>query len=288
MIVKLKSVERLYKAHEVNRKKPQHPVILSLFVRNNVIFRWLHGCQRGIFATIIIPGIFTVAGVCRAQGDTNAEAGVTDQKEHQMKIIEHCSGAWNPGLSEKEKNALFAIARDTLDWCVGRKNGKFGIEKYELTPKLKAATATFVTLKIKGELRGCIGSLSPSEPLYLSVHHNAVNAALHDYRFNPVIKTELPSISIDVSILSPIREIPSLAEFRLGQQGIILESGMARAVFLPEVALEQKWTKEETLTHLALKAGLERNAWQKDARFQVFESAVLSVAGEKQKSWSNP
>ena len=215
---------------------------------------------------------------------TNVTAGekitisLPEQKEEQMKIIEHCSGAWNPGLSEKEKDTLFAIARDTLKWCVGQTNGKFGFEKYELTPKLKTDTATFVTLKIKGELRGCIGSLSPSEPLYLSVHHNAVNAALHDYRFNPVGKAELQTISVDVSILSPIRKIPSLDEFKLGQQGIILEKGMSRAVFLPEVALEQKWTREETLTHLALKAGLERDAWKSGARFQVFESVVLSIA----------
>ncbi|MDO9541906.1 MAG: AmmeMemoRadiSam system protein A, partial [Kiritimatiellia bacterium] len=110
------------------------------------------------------------------------------------------------------------------------------------------------------------------------VHHNAVNAALHDFRLNPVSKSELPSISVDVSILSPIREIPSLDEFKLGQQGIILEKGMSRAVFLPEVALEQKWTRDETLTHLALKAGLERDAWKSGSRFHVFESTVLSIA----------
>ncbi|MDO9542363.1 MAG: AmmeMemoRadiSam system protein A, partial [Kiritimatiellia bacterium] len=144
-----------------------------------------------------------------------------------------------------------------------------------------ADTATFVTLKIKGELRGCIGSLTPAEPLYMSVHHNAINAALHDYRFRPVSKEELTAISLDVSILSPIRGIPSLDEFKLGQQGIILEKGMSRAVFLPEVAVEQKWTREETLTHLALKAGLERDAWKSGARFNVFESVVLSTAGEK-------
>lgn len=223
----------------------------------------------------------TNTGLANATAGEKTDAGLSEKKEEQMKIIEHCSGAWNPGLSEKEKSTLFAIAEDTLQWCVSRPDGKFPMEKHELTAKLKVATATFVTLKIKGELRGCIGSLSPSEPLYLSVHHNAVNAALHDYRFHPVSKAELPSISVDVSILSPIREIPSLDEFKLGQQGIILEKGMNRAVFLPEVALEQKWTKEETLTHLALKASLDRNDWKSGARFQVFESVVLSKAGEK-------
>lgn len=234
--------------------------------------------NRLLMANIL--GILAAFGICRAQAETNTAAGLPKQQEEQMKIIEHCSGSWNPGLSETEKSTLFAIAKDTLAWCVEQKGGKFPIEKYSLTPKLKADTATFVTLKIRGDLRGCIGSLAPSEPLYLSVHHNAINAAQHDYRFRPVTREELPTLSVDVSILSPIRAIPSLDEFKLGQQGIILEKGMGRAVFLPEVALEQKWTKEETLTHLALKAGLEPDAWQKGARFQVFESVVLSI-GEK-------
>jgi len=109
------------------------------------------------------------------------------------------------------------------------------------------------------------------------VHHNAVNAAMHDFRFTPVQSTELPDITVDVSILSPIRAIPNLDAFKLGQQGIILGKGMARAVFLPEVATEQGWTKEETLSHLSQKAGLSADAWRQGAQYQVFESVVLTV-----------
>ncbi len=197
---------------------------------------------------------------------------------------EHQSGTWTPGLSDAEKKTLFAIARDTLDWCVNRSavgaREAFPIESYPLTPKLKVKTATFVTLKIKGDLRGCIGSLAPVEALYQSVHHNAINAALEDPRFPSVRPTELPRIEIDVSILSPIREIATLDEFQLGQMGIILEKGMRRAVYLPEVALEQGWSKEATLSSLSRKAGLPPDAWKKDARFQVFESVVLSLNEE--------
>ena len=201
-----------------------------------------------------------------------------------MSISEHRSGAWSPGLTDKEKATLFAIAKDTLAWCVNgavgainKKQGPFPIESYTITPKLKANTATFVTLKIRENLRGCIGSLAPVEPLYLSVHHNAVNAAMHDPRFSPVQSTELPGITMDVSILSPIRDIPDLDGFKLGQHGIILGLGRAHAVFLPEVATEQGWTKEETLAHLSQKAGLSADAWRQDTRFQVFESVVLSL-----------
>ena len=201
-----------------------------------------------------------------------------------MSISEHRSGAWTPGLTDEEKATLFAIAKDTLAWCVNgaagamnKKKGPFPIESYTITSRLKADTATFVTLKIRGDLRGCIGSLAPVEPLFLSVHHNAVNAAMHDPRFSPVQSAELPDITVDVSILSPIKDIPNLDAFKLGQHGIILSKGLAHAVFLPEVAIEQGWTKEETLAHLSQKAGLSANAWRQDAQFQVFESVVLSL-----------
>lgn len=233
-------------------------------------------------APVILVAIALLASsAAGARGAGPETASRETAKEAQMKIEEHRSGTWTPGLDEAEKQTLYAIAADTLKWCVAGRKGRFDLGKYKLTPKLETNFATFVTLKIGGELRGCIGSLAPSEPLYLSVHHNAVNAAENDYRFRPVEAHELACITIDVSILSPIREISSIEDFKLGQQGIILAKGMSRAVFLPEVALEQKWTKEDTLMHLSLKAGLDRNAWKSGARFSVFESVVLSIAGKQ-------
>ena len=76
--------------------------------------------------------------------------------------------------------------------------------------------------------------------------------------------------------MSPIRDIASIAEFKIGQQGIILEKGRYRAVYLPEVATEQGWTVEQTLSSLSMKAGLPPDAWREGTRFKVFESAVLS------------
>jgi len=189
---------------------------------------------------------------------------------------EHKTGSWTPGLSGAEKTTLFDIARDTLKGCVGGGCEPFDFSPYRLTPLMKSDMATFVTLKIRGGLRGCIGSLEPVEPLYRSVHNNAVNAALRDPRFRPVQAGELARITVEVSILSPILETGSMAEFKLGQQGIILEKGRYRAVYLPEVATEQGWTVEETLASLSEKAGLPPDAWREGARFKVFESVVLS------------
>ena len=213
----------------------------------------------------------------RSSEADNTPAPAGNPKEVVMKIREHRSGTWTPELTDAEKATLFAIAKDTLAWCVRGKKEPFPMQSYALTPKLKTDTATFVTLKIRGELRGCIGSLAPVEPLYLSVHNNAVNAALRDFRFGPVQPAELPGISLAVSILSPMRDIPGVDDFKLGQQGIILSKGVSRAVFLPEVATEQGWTREETLAHLCLKAGMEPDAWRKGAKFQVFESVVLTL-----------
>ena len=98
---------------------------------------------------------------------------------------------------------------------------------------------------------------------------------MHDPRFRPVANDELRHIRVDVSVLSPIRPIASLSEFQVGRHGIILSKDGRRAVFLPEVALEQGWGMEETLNHLSRKAGLPVDAWRKGATYQVFESFVL-------------
>ncbi len=193
-------------------------------------------------------------------------------------IQEHRSGSWTPGLTPAEQATLFTIARDTLVWCTQPPANVFTFDAYTLTPVMQADTATFVTLKVGGNLRGCIGSLEPYEPLYLSVHHNAVQAALHDPRFDAVRAAELARIHVDVSVLSPIRAIASLDEFVPGRHGIILTRGRARAVYLPEVAAEQGWTREQTLGSLSQKAGLPADAWRSGAHFQLFESVVLSQA----------
>ena len=212
----------------------------------------------------------------RAEERVAADVSIASGKEVRGKMKEHRSGEWSPELSAEEKETLFAIATDTLAWCVGGGDGRFSFERYALTSKLEARMATFVTLKIDGRLRGCIGSLAPVAPLYQSVHDNAVNAALKDFRFSRVTARELGQIDVHISILSAIVDIASLDAFKLGEHGIILEKGRHRAVYLPEVAVEQDWTKDETLSSLSRKAGMAPDGWRDGARFKVFSSVVLS------------
>jgi AmmeMemoRadiSam system protein A len=193
-------------------------------------------------------------------------------------IREARSGDWTPGLSEAEQVTLFRIARETLVWCTAQDSTAFDVERYDITERLRVPFATFVTLKAGGHLRGCIGSLEPIAPLFESVHDNALNAALRDPRFRPVRSDEVPGLEIHVSILSPIVSIASPDDFKLGEHGIILEKGHHRAVYLPEVAVEQGWTREETLTSLSQKAGLPGSGWRSGAGFSVFSSVVLAAA----------
>jgi AmmeMemoRadiSam system protein A len=234
---------------------------------------------RGMVSVALVGSLLVVSAALPADTPEAGDAGKTNTVAGGGTVIkEHRSGEWTPELTDAEKETIFAIAMDTLEWCTKGSKGEFDFSKYQLTEKLKKDTATFVTLKVKvgGDLRGCIGSLEPHEALYLSVYNNAVNAALNDSRFDKVKSSELAGLDVHVSILSPIKDIASIDEFKLGEHGIILTKMGLRSVFLPEVAIEQKWTREQTLSHLSRKAGMPNDAWKQGAKFKVFSSVVLA------------
>jgi AmmeMemoRadiSam system protein A len=140
---------------------------------------------------------------------------------------------------------------------------------------MKGISGSFVTLKKKGALRGCIGEIFPVRPLNRSVFLNALSAAFRDHRFPPLQDEELDEVEIEISVLTRPRPIQTVDEIELGRHGIVLERGNHRAVFLPQVAPEQGWTLEEALAHLSVKAGLDPNGWREGTQFQVFEANVF-------------
>lgn len=150
-------------------------------------------------------------------------------------------------------------------------------------PEAGRLQAVFVTLKNTDplevarvrDLRGCIGQVVPTYPLDLAVVKSALEAALDDPRFPEVEARELPRLSVEVTALSPIVPVASWKEIEVGRHGIVLEKGGRRALFLPQVAVEQGWTLEETLDHLSLKAGLSRGEWRSGASFSVFTGQVF-------------
>ena len=143
-------------------------------------------------------------------------------------------------------------------------------------PKLKELGSCFVTLRINGNLRGCIGNIGAAEPLGDNLKRNALNAAFHDPRFPELEMEEFDHVELEISILTPMRQINSPEEFELGKHGILLEMAGRHAVFLPQVPGEQHWSKEDTLCALSEKAGLPAYAWQNhNCNFSVFEAEVF-------------
>ncbi|MGD8896861.1 MAG: AmmeMemoRadiSam system protein B [Acidobacteriota bacterium] len=135
-----------------------------------------------------------------------------------------------------------------------------------------------VEIQRHGRLRGCIGQPEPRFPLYYGIVRAAVDAALHDSRFDPVTAFELNRLDVEVTVLSRRRPVESWRDIQIGTHGIILEKGDKAALFLPQVATQNGWSIEETLTALARKAGLPRDGWKEGARFSVFTGQVFGGA----------
>jgi AmmeMemoRadiSam system protein B/AmmeMemoRadiSam system protein A len=184
-----------------------------------------------------------------------------------------------PALAPEEGVRLVRIARAALTTHF--------LERDDLGPELAAwptgpererRQGVFVTLnrkdpdeiRTRGRLRGCIGQPEPTFPLYYGTVQAALDAALRDPRFEPVSAAELGRLEIEVTVLSPRRPVASWRDIRLGTHGIVLQKGGKIALFLPQVAPEQGWTIEQTLTALSEKAGLPPDGWKEGASFSVF------------------
>jgi AmmeMemoRadiSam system protein A len=143
-------------------------------------------------------------------------------------------------------------------------------------PALQLDQGAFVTLKKKGDLRGCIGHMAEDMPLCQVVGFCALQSAFNDRRFSPVELSELRDIDIEISVLTPYRRVGGYDAIRIGRDGVLMEKSGRSAVFLPSVAVEQGWNREEMLSHLSAKAGLSSDAWKKDAVFYTFQAVAFS------------
>jgi AmmeMemoRadiSam system protein B/AmmeMemoRadiSam system protein A len=180
-------------------------------------------------------------------------------------------------LNTKEKMALLAIARRTIEQYI-RTHSVPEVDPATLGDALRMPCGAFVTLNKYGTLRGYIGRFDASKPLYKVVQEMAIASATQDYRFKPVEEGEVKDLEIEISVLTPMRKISSIDEFQLGKQGIYIRKGSRSGTFLPQVAQETGWTREEFLGHCAQdKAGIGWNGW-KDAELYVYEALVF---GEK-------
>lgn len=187
-------------------------------------------------------------------------------------------------MDESNERLLLRLARDTVSRVLrspraGRPSASdLGIDADALPLELWEKRAVFVTLTLRssGALRGCIGEIEPVRPLWQAVMRRAVDAAFGDPRFPPLAPEEFSNIRFEISVLTPMRRVSSWRDIVIGRHGMLLEKAGRSAVFLPQVAPEQGWTLEETLTHLSMKAGLAPDEWRDGAVFSVFEAVVFS------------
>jgi MEMO1 family protein len=177
-------------------------------------------------------------------------------------------------LNRKEQKILLMIARKTLDEYITKGNIP-GFQTKE--SRLLEKRGAFVTLKKKGELRGCIGYITANEQLYKTVSEMAAAASSRDPRFPPVSKDELKDIHIEISVLSPLQLIDSQDEVETGRHGLYITRGNRSGLLLPQVAVEQKWNREEFLEQTCRKAGLPATAWkEKGTNIYTFTAQIFS------------
>lgn len=151
------------------------------------------------------------------------------------------------------------MARTALEACTRQQPMPF-IQTTD--PDLLKPSGCFVTLRKRGRLRGCVGTLKSERPLFEEVARMTKTAAVQDFRFCPVESEELPHIEIEISILSPLERIHSWEEIEAGRHGIYLMWRNKSGAFLPEVATEMNWTAEELVKKCAYeKAGIPESAW---------------------------
>jgi len=170
-------------------------------------------------------------------------------------------------LTEEQGKYLLKVARKTIENALLGRSEKEP-EEQSLPAVFHERRGTFVTLTEHGNLRGCIGHIIPHESIIDGVRINAINAAFRDPRFRPLSRDELDQIKIEVSILTEPKPLEYkdaqdlLNKLRPGIDGVIIKKGFHEATFLPQV-WEQLPRKEDFLTHLCLKAGLDGDAWKR-------------------------
>jgi AmmeMemoRadiSam system protein A len=184
-------------------------------------------------------------------------------------------------FTESEKKMLLRLAREAIESAVDPSHDAVKFDLHSLPPALRELKTSFVTLYNGDQLRGCIGGLTAEHPLAEDVRIHAAAAATKDFRFPPVLVDEIPQLSIEISVLStpePLEyESPDdlIGKLRPGEDGVILQQGVRRATFLPQV-----WKKVPDpglfLGMLCEKAFLPPDAW-KSGKLQVFTYQVLPI-----------
>ncbi len=184
-------------------------------------------------------------------------------------------------LTSKEQKILLAVARDTLDSSLSGKPLP-RVHSYQLSDALKKKCGVFVTLKTKGtgKLRGCIGYITGRQALAEAVRNCTVMAATRDTRFPPMKHGEAETVFIEISVLTPLKKIHTIAEIEVGSHGLFIENSGRSGLLLPQVPVDWGWNKKQFLQAVCRKAGLPHSAWQEDGtHLYIFSAQVWTETG---------
>lgn len=177
-------------------------------------------------------------------------------------------------LTDEEKSYLKDLVIKSISFGFNPSDGPFGPPEPP-TAKLKEQLGAFVTLKLGGNLRGCIGTVQGGGELFRTVWDRAQSAAFDDPRFPALTEGEFEAIDYEISILSPIEPCPDPEKVEIGRHGLIMMRDGQSGLLLPQVPVEWKWDRETFLSQTCVKAGLPRDAWKEPETTILWFEAVV-------------
>jgi len=180
-------------------------------------------------------------------------------------------------LDHRQRAALLRIARSSVESADRGREADIPLPEEEALQRLAGA---FVTIRRRGELRGCIGLIEPKLPLWQTVARAAALAATEDFRFPPIRPEEIPDLRLEISVLSPLEKVEDPSAVQVGTHGLVIEQGLRRGLLLPQVAREWGWDREQFLSHTCEKAGLSPLAWLQGAAIYRFTAEVFGEEKE--------
>jgi MEMO1 family protein len=245
----------------------QAPILAAMVAARSL------GARRGAVISYANSGDVSIGESSRVVGYGAVVFTAEGERENIRVSAQPPAAVLSASLQSADKKALLSFARETLSRF-------FLTDTIPLArgfnPNLQQPRGVFVTLKKKGELRGCIGRIIGDEPLGKLVGAMAIQAAFNDKRFRPLTAEELNDTDIEISVLTPMKRVAGPVDIVVGRDGVLLSKNGRSAVFLPQVATEQGWNREELLDNLCLKAGLAAGSWKKETQLSTFQAVVFS------------
>ncbi len=247
-----------------------------------------HACGTGAIMAVIAAA--RALGATRGTVLSYANSGETIAGD-SSRAVGYGAVAFTPGEAGADVAALKPQPRDDgplqqadKKWMLGL--ARETIRRYLTTEtlplprgfsaRLQRNRGVFVTLKKRGDLRGCIGHITSDVPIARLVGTMAFASAFQDPRFDKVALDEVRELEIEISILSTPKVVPGAADIVVGRDGVIISADGRSAVFLPQVAPEQGWNREQMLDNLCVKAGLPASRWRRgDMRVETFQAEVF-------------